>query len=179
MSDMRRLASRIANSITRAVVSLINDGKKQQLLQVDGFEGGPVDGAEHFHPYGFSSVPLEGAEAVVLFPNGDRDHALVIAVSDRRHRPTGGEPGEVAVYNNTGAKVKITKDGDIEVTPAPGRKVKIGSAGADDPPALSSELADLKSAIATWTPVPNDGGNSLKAVFSSWSVPGATKVDVE
>lgn len=126
MNDLRRLAQRIANMVVRGVITLVSDGKKQQLVQVDGFEGGPADNAEHFHPYGFSSVPLTGAEAVVVFPNGDRGHPLVVAVSDRRHRPTGGEPGEVTVYNHTGAKVKLTKDGDIELTPAPGREVKVG-----------------------------------------------------
>jgi phage gp45-like len=177
---IRPLAMRLANSIVRGVVRLTDDGKKQQKLQVDGFPGGPADGAEHFHPYGFSSVPLGGAEAVVLFPNGDGSHPLIIAVSDRRYRPTGGEPGEVTVYNHTGAKAVFTKDGDIVLTPAPGRKVKLGSDAASDPPALSSELEALKVAIVDdWIPVANDGGASLKAVFDAWTVPGATKVDVE
>lgn len=58
-------------------------------------------------------------------------------------------------------------------------EVRLGSHDASDPVALSSELAALKSAIASWTPVAQDGGASLKAVFSSWSVPGATKVKAE
>lgn len=176
---IRPLATRVANSIARGVVRLADDGPKLQLLQLGVLAGETIDGAEHHQPYGFTSVPLTGSEAVVLFPNGDRSHPLVVSVSDRRYRPTDGEPGQVTVHNHNGATVTLTADGDIVATPAPGRKVLIGSAAADDPPALSSELADLKARIAAWTPVPNDGGASLKTVFSAWPVPGATKVKVE
>lgn len=179
---LRPLAVRMANSIARGVVQLVNDSTKMQLLQVGVLAEETVEGdqgAEHFQPYGFSSVPLAGAEHVTLFPNGDRSHPLVIAVADRRYRPTGGEPGEVTVYNHTGATVTITKDGDIVATPASGRKVLLGSESASLPPALAAELSDLKARVAAWTPVPNDGGASLKAVFAAWPVAGATKVEVE
>lgn len=176
---VRPLATRVANSVARAVVQLADDAKKLQSLQIGVLEDEDIDEAEHHQSYGFSSVPLEGAEAVVVFPNGDRGHPLVVAVSDRRYRPTGGQPGEVTVYNSTGAKVTITKDGDIVAVPAAGREVRLGSGSASDPPALASELEAIKTAIDTWVPVPNDGGASLKAVFSAWSTPGAGKVKVE
>ncbi len=172
---LRPLSTRIANVVSKGVLHLVNDAKKLQIVQLDDVEDG-----EHFQPYGFSSVPLAGGEAVTVFPNGEHGHPLVIVITDRRYRPTGGEPGEVTVYNHTGAKAKFTKDGDIELTPAPGRKVKIGSAAADEPPALASELEALKSLIIdTWVPVANDGGNSLKALLLDWAITGATKVDVE
>ncbi len=176
---LRPLATRVANAVARAVVQLVDDSTKLQLLQVGALAGETLDAAEHHQPYGFSSVPLAGAEAVVVFPNGDRSHPLVVSVSDRRYRPTDGEPGQVTIYNHNGATVTLTADGDIIATPAPGRQVLLGSDTAADPPALSSELADLKSRIAEWAPVPNDGGASLKTVFSAWPVPGASKVKVE
>jgi phage baseplate assembly protein V len=123
---LRPLATRMANMVARGVVQLVNDATKLQLLQLGVLAGETVEGdkgAEHFQSYGFSSVPLVGAEAVVIFPNGDRSHPLVIATSDRRYRPTGGQPGEVVVYNNTGAKITITKDGDIKVRAAAGRQI--------------------------------------------------------
>ena len=131
---LRPLSTRIANTVARAVVKLADDGRKLQLLQLGVLAGETVDGAEHFQSYGFSSVPLGGAEAVVVFPNGDRSHPLVIATSDRSNRPTGGQPGEVVVYNNTGAKITMTKDGDIKVQPAPGRQVLVDDgAGGSGP----------------------------------------------
>jgi phage baseplate assembly protein V len=177
---LRPLRVQVANLAARATVQLVDDSGQMQTLQIGDIAGGPYPGAEHVQPYGFSSVPLTSADtAVVIFPNGDRAHPLVIVVADRRYRPTGGQPGEVTVYNHTGAKIVLTKDGDIVATPAPGRKILAGGVGATTPPALSSELANLKARIAAWTPVANDGGASLKTVIAAWPVPGATKIDVE
>lgn len=129
---LRPLQVRIANSIARAVVNLADDSKKLQMLQLGVLEGEDIDDCERFQEFGFYSVPLAGAEAVVLFPNGDRAHPLVVAVDDRRYRPTGGEPGEVGLYNPSGARVRVMPDGDIVVIPASGRAVKLGGAAAAD-----------------------------------------------
>jgi phage gp45-like len=129
---LRPIATRVANTVARAVVQLVDDGRKLQLVQVGVMAGETVEGdggAEHFQPYGLSSVPLPGAEGVVLFPNGDRSHPLVVVVSDRRHRPTGGQPGQVTFYNHVGAKVILMASGDVEVQPAPGREVLIREPG--------------------------------------------------
>lgn len=175
---LRPLSTRIGNTVARAVVQLVDDVKKLQLLQVGVLDDEDVDDAEHHQPYGFSSVPLAGAEAVVVFPGGDRGHPLVVATSDRRHRPTGGTAGEVTVYSHTGAKVRLLANGDVEITPGGSGVVKVGGASAAQVPALVAELADLKSRITAWVPVPNDGGASLKTVVSAWPVTGATKVKV-
>lgn len=149
MDPLRRIAARVANIAARGVVQLVNDAKKLQLVQLGVLEDEDVDDGEHFQPYGFSSVPLVGAEAVVVFPGGDRGHPLVVAVSDRRYRPTGGQPGEVTVYNHTGAKVRITKDGDLELTPAPGRKTIIN--GANTGPGLAGEGVVVGTGIDPFT----------------------------
>ncbi len=126
---IRPLANKVLNTIARGVVQLADDGKKLQILQLGVLAGETIDGAEHHQPYGFSSVPLAGAEAVVVFPNGDRSHPLVIATSDRRHRPTGGEPGEVTMYHHSGSKVIMLEGGNIEVQPGPGGEVLIREEG--------------------------------------------------
>ena len=158
---LRPISNRTLNMVARATVRIANDGKKLQLLQIDGFEGGPVDDAMHFQSYGFSSVPLDGAEAVVIFPGGDREHPLVVSVADRRHRPTGGQPGEVSVYNNTGAKITITKDGDIEVAPAAGRNVFVREAGGTAQRLLTEQDGlILRAALNTAPIVVGSGGAS-------------------
>jgi phage gp45-like len=60
-------------------------------------------------------VPLAGAEAAVLFVGGIRDHALVVAVDDRRYRKTGLQPGEVALYTDQGAYVLLKRGSVLEV----------------------------------------------------------------
>jgi phage baseplate assembly protein V len=119
VSDLlRRLSVRLAGLVSRAVVKRVDDGKKRQLVQAGLLEGETRDGLEHFQPYGFTSVPLAGAEGVALFVGGERDHGLVVAVDDRRYRLTGLENGEVALYTDEGDKLVIKRGGTIEVTAA-------------------------------------------------------------
>lgn len=160
---LRPLATRIANTIARGVVQLVDDDKKLQLLQVGVLADEDGDDAEHHQPYGFSSVPLAGAEAVVVYPNGDRSHPLVVTVSDRRYRPTGGEPGEVTVYHHGGAKITLLDNGDVEVLPGPGGQVLIGGSPAEL--ATKQDLTVLKAAISGAAVVAQDGGASFKAAI--------------
>ena len=129
LDDLRRvlrpLHVRISNLIGRAVVKATDDAKKVQELQVDLLDSETRDEVERFQEYGFSSVPLAGAEAVVVFVNGRRDHGLAIGVEDRRYRIINLSGGEVALYNNTGAKIVMKANGDIELTPKAGQQIKL------------------------------------------------------
>jgi phage baseplate assembly protein V len=173
---LRPIKVRIANSIARAVVQIVDEDKKLQILQVGAHDGEDIDDAERFQEYGFSSVPKPGAEAVIVFPNGDRAHALVVAVDDRRYRPTGWQPGEVGMYTDEGALVRL-KRGQVTVLVA--TEVRLGADDATDPVALKSDLVALKNAISSAVPAPNDGGAALKAgimsALGSWPT-CATKV---
>lgn len=125
---LRPIATRVANSIARGVIQLVNDTKKMQLVQLGVLDGEDVEGAagaEHFQPYGFASVPIVGAEGVVLFPNGDRAHPLVVVVADRRYRPIGGAPGTVMLHNHVDARVVLLPDGTIEARSAGGTATKL------------------------------------------------------
>lgn len=73
----------------------------------------PKAGVEHLEPYGFTARANSGAEAVVLFPDGDRSHAVVVTVSDRRYRLKGLQTGEVAVYDDQGQSVTLTREGIV------------------------------------------------------------------
>jgi phage gp45-like len=151
---VRPLRTAIANLGARGVVSLVDDSKKMQLVQLGAIEGGPYDGAEHFQPYGFSSVPLppdaEGApEAAVMFPSGDRGHPIVFAVADRRHRRTNAPPGDVTMRHYSGAMVTFTSDGDIILEPANGRQVLAREDGGTAQRLLTEQDGQiLRAAIA-------------------------------
>lgn len=109
------IRARIANLVSRAVVQLVNDEANVQLLQLGVLADETRDEVERIQEYGFTSVPLPGAEAVVLWVGGRRDHGLVIATDDRRHRLAGLQPGEVAIYNHAGASVVLHIDGTISI----------------------------------------------------------------
>ena len=117
---IRPLETRIANMVARGVLRRVDDSKKMQLLQVEFLSGEVRAALERFQEYGFTSVPIEGAEAAVMFVGGGRDHGLVVGVDDRRYRPTGLQPGEVALYDKTGTTIVLKANGDVVITPSSG-----------------------------------------------------------
>jgi phage baseplate assembly protein V len=180
---LRPLKTRLANSIARGVVQLVDDATKLQLVQLavlqllDDGDPESVGGAERFQSYGFSAVPLPGAEAVAIFPNGDRGHPLVVAIDDRRHRPTGGQPGEAVMYTDEGDQIRLAR-GHVIILSTTGQ-IRAGSAAASAALAFKHELEALKLAIGLWVPQAGDGGASLKTIFSAWATPGTTKLKAE
>lgn len=116
LRDMvRPLEGRIRLMLSRAIVSLVDDARQLQELQIEMLEGERQDGAEHFQPYGFAAVAHSGAEAMVGCVGGLRSHAIVLAVSDRRFRLKNLSAGEVALYDDLGNVVKLGRD-RIEIT---------------------------------------------------------------
>lgn len=120
---MRPLATRVANTVARAVVTAVNDAPQVQEIQIEVLDGEVRSEVERFQNYGFTSRPLAGAEAAVVFVGGRREHGMAIAVEDRRYRVKDLEPGEVAVFTNEGDRVVIRKGGTIEITAS--TKVKV------------------------------------------------------
>lgn len=127
---LRPLGNRIANTVARAVVQLVDDSTKLQLLQLGVLAGETVDAAEHFQPYGFFSVPLPGSEAVVIFPNGDRSHPIVLVAADRRHRPNGGQPGEAGLATDEGDEIRLARGHAIVLSSS--GTIHVGSPAAAD-----------------------------------------------
>lgn len=146
---------RLMNLLSRGVVSAVDDSKKLQLVQLDLLDTETRDEIERFQNYGFTSVPEAGAESVVLFVGGRRDHGLAIVVDDRRYRLKSLAEGEVAVYNRTGAKIVLKANGDIELTPKSGQKVKLAS-----PVEISGDVSVTGTLTASADVV--GGGKSLK-----------------
>lgn len=92
----------LANFLARGVVALGNAASKMQTLQLTLLAGEVKDGVEHLEPYGYTSAPHPGAEALVGFLGGDRSHGVVLVVADRRFRLQGLAPGEVALHTDEG-----------------------------------------------------------------------------
>jgi phage baseplate assembly protein V len=99
---------RVVNMISRAVVVLVNDVLKGQALQVQTSATDYCDNVERLQNYGFSSVPLPGAEAIVLHVGATADHPVAVVVDDRRTRPTALLPGDVVVWDTTGQRIHLT-----------------------------------------------------------------------
>ena len=113
--------------IRRAVVTAVRSTAKLQTVQArQGADAtAPMDDAEHFEPFGWTARPLAGAEALLAWVLGP-DHPVVLAVSDRRHRPTDLGPGESAGYNAHGRQVRLEDDRIVLKSPS----VRLGSNNA-------------------------------------------------
>jgi phage baseplate assembly protein V len=105
----------LKNLLARGVVSLVNAAGKMQGMQVKLLAGEVKDGMEHFEPYGFTSNPLAGAEALAAFFGGDRSHGVIICAGDRRFRLQNTAPGEVALYTDEGDKLHFKRGRVIEI----------------------------------------------------------------
>lgn len=121
MSDPIRALRRMIHGLAaRCVLRLASDGLKMQAVQVGLLADETADDVERFQNYGFTSVPLPGAEGVCLFLGGDRAHGVVIAMDDRRYRLQGLQGGEVALYSiddkePAGHRLVLKRGGVIEV----------------------------------------------------------------
>ncbi|MFM9902131.1 MAG: phage baseplate assembly protein V [Polaromonas sp.] len=110
---MERLAARLRGMVSRAVVGLVNDATKLQSVQVTVLADQVADDAEHFQHYGYTSVPHPGAEGVALAVGGSTGHTVVVNVDDRRYRIKGLASGEVALYDDLGHVVHLTRTGIV------------------------------------------------------------------
>lgn len=116
--------------VFRGTLVSASDGSKMQTLSIEGMFGEKRSGVEHWHPYGFTAVPLApgGGEAEVIGAHigGSRSHMVVLGVADRRHRPKGLAPGEVAIHDNQGQSVALKADG-VHVVSSKAAFVEVGN----------------------------------------------------
>jgi len=123
MAALDPIRRRIANLVARAVLTLVSDATTLQTVQVSVLDSEIRDGAERVQDYGFTSVPFPGAEGVVLFVGGLRDHPLVIRADDRRYRKKNLQPGEAAIYTDEGDYILLKRGRIVEVVA--GTKVRV------------------------------------------------------
>jgi phage baseplate assembly protein V len=112
------LRRRVMLMVSRAVVKLADDRKSLQQLQLALLPGELRDAVERFQEYGFTSVPLPGAQGILLCVSGNRDHPVAVAVDDRRYRKADLQLGEVAVYDHAGNFIHFRNDGVIHIRAA-------------------------------------------------------------
>jgi phage gp45-like len=84
------------------------EGQQQGQQQGGGTQanGAPRPNFNHNQPQGKS------AEGIIVYVGANRDHAVMIAMDDRRHRPYGLKPGEGAHYAPDGSgRMFLHRDG--------------------------------------------------------------------
>lgn len=106
---------RVMNMVVRAVVDATREDKALQKLKLTLLKDEVINDVEMVGHYGFISRALDGAEAAVLFLNGERSHGIVIGTEDRRYRLKTLDRGEVALYTDEGDYIHFKRGRNIEV----------------------------------------------------------------
>lgn len=121
------LLRRLRTFARRGRVTLVDDGKPIQELQVVLFTG-EVRRARRFQEAGFTSVPKADARAICLELGASAEHLVAVAVDDGAFRPQGLAPGEVALYElvANGSTVRLMANGEVHITPRTGKVVIAG-----------------------------------------------------
>lgn len=109
------LSKRVKSTVARAVLEELSDAQGVQLGKFSFLAGEVRNNVERLENYGFSSVPPEDSEAIVIFPNGDRSRGYVVACDSRADRPKDKKKGETYIWTKFGHKIYLKENGDIDI----------------------------------------------------------------
>ncbi|TXE27154.1 phage baseplate assembly protein V [Serratia marcescens] len=98
----------------RAEITRINTTGGVQTTQLAGLEAENLEEVEMFQHYGLTSVPPEGAMAIVLPLGGDTTHGIIITTEHSAYRLQGLASGEVALYSDEGTSVVLRRGKILE-----------------------------------------------------------------
>jgi phage gp45-like len=111
MNPIRRL-------LALCQLTLVDDTTPTQKVQADLGPSLPDgtheihDGAYVLNPYGLTSNPPLGSDALIVFLNAERSLGVITGVNFKSGRPTGLQPGEAAFFNAVTGKIfKMAADG--------------------------------------------------------------------
>ena len=155
--------------IGRCIIAAVSDSSKTQSLQIEAFSGDIHDDVERLQQFGFTGVPLAGAEGIVLFVAGNHDHPVVICAENRSVRVSGLKEGESAQYNSSGHKIVLYHD-RCEIT-TPRFLVNAESEAVINAPRieLNGEVVGTKSAVFAKNVSDQGGGYSMSGMRGTYN----------
>lgn len=116
IDHIEKRISRALGSIRKAfrgVITKVNSAAKVQLIQGNALASESIQAAEYFQHFGFTSNPPAGSMFVVLPVGGKTAHGIVIATEHGTYRLKNLAPGELAIYDDLGQKVHLTRNGIV------------------------------------------------------------------
>lgn len=129
-----------------------------------------VQETEQIAPHGIDSNPVKDMVAIYA-PTLQQGEPVIIGFINKKLIDL--EPGETSVFSTdeNGALstfIHMLADGTMKIGGDADNAVRYGQTAASINE-LKDDVNQLKNLIASWTPVPNDGGAALKAVLATWS----------
>ena len=108
----------------RGILESVTDTNKIQIIQITGLKNETISDIDRYQEYGIETRPKTGAEAFIVFQNGDREQGAALCVMDRRYRPSGMQEGEVKIYDFNGSFFYLKSDGTFRVEDKNGNYIK-------------------------------------------------------
>ncbi len=128
---LRRIGSRMAASVLRAIVSAASAGGGFPKLSIVTIGARTIPDVEYLQPQGVYFLPPSDAEGVALAPSGQTSAALVVCASSRSGSPSESlQAGEGGLHLLGTYKVFLAADG----------KLSLGAKEPDDFAALASKV---------------------------------------
>lgn len=127
--ELERVEARMRSVVRRGILTLA--ASASYFAQVEAFDGEVFDELELWQQFGLASRPPAGGEAALAKVEGRGEGAVIVATTDRAHRPSGLSEGDAALYAQQAsgggqAQVHVKADGDIDLTPGTGQHVGVG-----------------------------------------------------
>lgn len=110
---LEKLWRRLNMAIGRGRIKTANDSGPVQMLQIQFNDRDIRDNTPRVAEYGFASMPRPECQAVLIFAGGDRSNGVVIGTNDEAARLKNLLPGEVAIYDDLGQSVYLTRAGIV------------------------------------------------------------------
>ncbi|MBP0492157.1 phage baseplate assembly protein [Roseomonas indoligenes] len=108
-----RLTSALGFGTITATKGTDGQGVRQAQVRFSAVE--VRDGTPLICLYGVASRPLPGADAVLVFVEGNRSKGIIIATNDRRYQIDLAE-GEVAIHSDEGDSVHLKRGRVVKIT---------------------------------------------------------------
>lgn len=110
---LERIFRKLQMMLGVARVQTVNDSGLSQMLQIQFSTKEIRDNTIRVSDYGFTSNPKPGCQTIFLCVAGDRSNGVVIGTNDESARKKNLQPGEVAIYDDLGQSVYLTRTGIV------------------------------------------------------------------
>ncbi|HLN23877.1 MAG TPA: phage baseplate assembly protein [Patescibacteria group bacterium] len=108
-----RLFRRVMMMVCPCRLTTATDTGPAQMWQIDLGDGEIRDNIPRLGEWGLSSLPPAGSDGLAIYIGGDRSNGAVIATGNQGARMRGLKYGEVAIHDDQGQSVYITRSGIV------------------------------------------------------------------
>lgn len=111
---MLEMMKKLRSLIRIGKIALVSPGKTQSL-QIETTKGETLDNVKFIEPYGFTVIPPNGSETVIVNVGANGGNPVALVVGGRLFRLQDLKQGEVALYTDEGDKIHLKRGHEIAV----------------------------------------------------------------